>query len=56
MLGDKPDSQDGGAPKVLLVTINIVMVTIVIVNIISRANIFIVQITVNMSWWLISST
>ena len=46
VLGDKPDSQDGGAPKVLLVTINIVMVTIVIVNIISTANIHIV----NMSW------
>ena len=35
MLGDKPDSQDGGAPKVLVVAIIVVMVTIVIVNIIS---------------------
>ena len=32
------DSQYGGAPKVLLITINIIMVTIVIVNMISRAN------------------
>ena len=46
MFGDKPDSQDGGAHKMLFIIVIIVMVTIVIVNIISRANIFIV----NMSW------
>ena len=46
MFGDKLDSQDGGAHKMLFIIVIIVMVNIVIVNIISRANLFIV----NMSW------
>ena len=47
MVGDKPDSLDGGADKMLVVII--VIVIIVIVNI-STTNIFIVQIIINMSW------
>ena len=49
VFGDKPDSLDGGAHKMFVVTVVIViivLVTIVIVNIISGANLFIV----NMSW------
>ena len=48
VFGDKPDSLDGGAHKMLavIIIVIIVMVNIVIVNIISRVNLFIV----NMSW------
>ena len=50
VFGDKPDSLDGRAHKMFVVTVVviviIVLVTIVIVNIISRADLFIV----NMSW------